>query len=101
MAHTTLDAQNETQLQAAIVARRLPPIYREATWRNTTPVDDVHKEIGLSFNCGNDIVRVRLDMINATHVMETLSNYLADHRARVHSSSSSGMPSCAVSTPDE
>lgn len=87
---------------SATGARRLPAIYLAATWRNVTPVDDNHLELGVGFDIvGGATVRLSLGVGCAWHLADAILAYLRDHDARTQSSRSSGMPKRAVSTPDE
>jgi len=77
--------------------RRLPAVYRTATWRNVTPVDEPFDEIGIGFDVGSDVVRLRLSVVDARHLIESIGDYLG----RSQSPTSSGAPSEDVSTPEE
>lgn len=81
------------------MTRRLPSVYSEARWRNTTPVDD-DGMIGIGFDLSASTLRLKLRIEDARHLMETLREYVGQHQSsRSHSETSSGMPSEAVSTP--
>jgi hypothetical protein len=78
---------------------RIPKSYDAATWRNSTPSDG--GAIGLGFNLADGrVVRLRLDLESARHVQETLVVFLGT-QGRCHSDKSAGIPSSAVSTPEE
>lgn len=82
--------------------RRLPPIYKQATWRNVTPVDDGFRELGVGFDLATgETIRMRLSVDHAKHLAGAISGYLVDHDVRIQSDKSPGMPSDSVSTPDE
>ena len=56
--------------------------------------------IGVGFDTDGETIRLRLDLRSAKHLMETLAMELAAH-ARSHSVKSCGIPSAAVSTPED
>jgi hypothetical protein len=53
---------------------RIPESYESATWRNTLPVDN--EEIGVGFNVGDRVIRLRLDLKSAKHLSETIVEYI-------------------------
>ncbi len=82
--------------------RRVPASYQSATWRNALPVDDNFLELGVGFNLDSgEVIRLRLDLASARHLVGSVSDYIGDHDARSHSDKSSGMSRSDVSTPEE
>lgn len=81
----------------------LPAIYVEASWRNTTRVDDEAKCIGVGFDVAGQPqpIRLRLDLRSARHLHESVAQFLAAYAERCQSSSSEGKPTVAGSTPEE
>lgn len=74
------------------LARRLPKIYVPASVRNVTPVDDIHREIGVGFNLPDgSVVRLGLSVDFAEDLAEMIVSSLQDHVARTHSPMSSGL----------
>ena len=82
-------------------ARRVPPIYLAATWRNVLPVDDNFLELGMGFDLADGTtVRLRLGVADAKHVAGAILDYIWHHEVRTQSHSASGIFNSAVSTPD-
>ncbi|OWW18426.1 hypothetical protein [Noviherbaspirillum denitrificans] len=77
--------------------RRIPSSYLAAGLRNVTPVDAAYNEIGIGFNVGDEVVRLRLGVMDVRGMIADLEYYLI----RCQSPTSSGAPSVDVSTPDE
>lgn len=78
--------------------RRLPAVYQGASWRNTTPVDDNYREMGVGFDLQDgSTIRLRLSVESARAVSATIADLLWHHEVRVHSAKSSGMPNTDVS----
>ena len=72
------------ETKRASIKRCLPERYKTAIWRNTTPVDPVYREIGIGFCvAGGSDVFFALDMQQAHHVIETLSDYIKDHQVHI------------------
>ena len=70
---------------------KIPHVYKQATWRNTTNIDPNTGNIGIGFNLHDgEIVRLRLDMKSARHLVESVNYYQRSENS--HSPRSSGMP---------
>ena len=78
----------------------LPPIYLDATWRCTTPVNEQRRRIGLAFDLasGGELLRLALDIESAKNIAKSIVEYLAAAQARigVHSDKLSGSSSVDV-----
>jgi hypothetical protein len=84
------------------IQRRIPPSFKKAAWRSTSPVDLHYEEIGISLTLEDGwVLRLRLSVADAKRLAESVASYLEDHAVRSHSEMSSGMPSTDVSIPDE
>ena len=74
---------------------RIPKSYKQANWRNTTPVEKTNNTIGVSFNMSDgSVMRLCLPVVDAKNLSESIHSFLYNH-----SEISSGMPSVDVSTP--
>jgi hypothetical protein len=63
---------------------RIPESYKQASWRNTLPVDE--GRLGLAFSLSDgEIIRLNLDVESARHLVETVSFYLDQDTARLES----------------
>lgn len=84
-------------------AHAIPRSYVTATWRNTTPIDRQAQAIGVGFTLeSGEIVRLRLDLDSARHLVETLSGYIADYGSySSQSDRSAGIPRVDGSMPEE
>ena len=59
---------------------KIPPIYKLATWRNTTNIDSETGNIGIGFNLADgDIVRMQLDVKSVRHLVESINYYQFDN----------------------
>lgn len=75
-----------------------------ATWRGTTAVNPATgREIGISFDTPNGVVRLELDVDGARQLSESVRDMLQAHQERTnsHSFKKRGSPSVDVSTPEE
>lgn len=76
----------------------LPNSYTPAEWRNTTPVCSDTERIGIGFNLADgSVVRLSISLESASFLTDTLRDYLPT----CHSEILSGIPSVAVSMPEQ
>ena len=74
---------------------RIPSSYKQANWRNTTPMEKTNNTIGVSFTMSDgSIMRLCLPVADAKNLSESIHGFLYNH-----SEISSGIPSVDVSTP--
>jgi hypothetical protein len=59
----------------------LPKQYKVAIWRNTTAIDEKTKAIGIGFNFGRSMIRIKLDLKCAKALQETISESLKNYEA--------------------
>lgn len=78
---------------------KIPPTYRNASWRNTLPFDSIGNGMGVGFDVhGGETIRLYLDKKSAVNLVETMANYLD---IQIQSSTSTGSPISDVSIPEE
>lgn len=66
-----------------MTAGRLPPIYVDASWRNTTPVD-IHRDagrVGIGFDLADgSVVRIALDGLSLKQLVASIFESLLDFK---------------------
>ena len=75
----------------------IPISYISVTWRNTTPVEKSSESIGIGFDANDGhVLRLKLDIMSAEHLSQTISEYLEAHRRKISQS-----PKSPGSIPEE
>ena len=73
---------------------RIPASYAHARFRSSTPLEQNHQQLGLSFCVdGERVIRLRLSLSDAQVMIATIQGFLTEF----HSGSSLGIPSVDVS----
>jgi hypothetical protein len=75
--------------------RQIPASFADAAWRGTLPMDG-DGYLGVSFDAGGMVVRLRIPAASAKALADSIYDYLPETS---HSPRSSGIPSEAGSTP--
>lgn len=71
---------------------RIPAVYVPASWRNTTPVEDLTGEIGLGFETPEGIVRLCLGLDSAKCLVASVADYINSYARGTHADGLAALP---------